>query len=359
MKLKKILIIIQRSNGDVFYSNTLVNELKKIDQEFQIDLLVNSDTSPLANLINDVDKVIEFSYAKKHNDGKKYLIKLAKRIFKKYDISINLTSSDRSVFFAIISAKKSFSIIEKDFRKSWWKKILLDYYDYFYADRNILTHTLLPLRLFNSNSSNNKLVSKIEPSEQDFKKVNKILEEVKINDFIIFHPCAQYSYKVLPEAKIIKLVNMLSSIGLPVVISGGSSSIDKGIRKIIPKGKNIFNFIGKLNISEYIALSNLSKCYVGMDTLNMHIAYSQKKRVFAIFGPTNHKAWAPYAENYLSALERNKGVANYQNVTIFQADMSCVPCGKAGCHDDKGRSLCMENIDIEKIYKAVKKWICD
>ena len=38
-------------------------------------------------------------------------------LFKKYDLSINLTASDRSVIYALISGKKSISAIEDNVKK--------------------------------------------------------------------------------------------------------------------------------------------------------------------------------------------------------------------------------------------------
>ena len=58
--------------------------------------------------------------------------KIIKSIFRNYDLSINLTASDRSVLYAVLASKKSISAIEKKNNKSWWKKIFL--YKYYYFD---------------------------------------------------------------------------------------------------------------------------------------------------------------------------------------------------------------------------------
>ena len=131
---KKILIIIQRSNGDVLLSSTLVNELYRHYESPSIDLLVNDDTYSLAKLLPNINNIYQFSYKKKRENRFKQEKEIIFNIFKKYDLSINLTASDRSVFYAFLSAKKSISAIEKDFKKSWWKKYLLT--DYYYFDTN-------------------------------------------------------------------------------------------------------------------------------------------------------------------------------------------------------------------------------
>ena len=64
---KKILIIIQRSNGDVFLSRSLIEQLQKSLRPKSIDLLVNDDTLPIAKLIPHIGQIYTFSYLKKKN----------------------------------------------------------------------------------------------------------------------------------------------------------------------------------------------------------------------------------------------------------------------------------------------------
>ena len=99
---KKILIIVQRSNGDVFLSLSLVNQLYEHYDYPQIDLLVNDDTLPVAKLLSHVVCIHTFSYQKKKKQRWKQEKRIIQKIFRKYDLSINLTASDRSVFICSI-----------------------------------------------------------------------------------------------------------------------------------------------------------------------------------------------------------------------------------------------------------------
>ena len=64
-KIKKILIIIQRANGDVLLSHSLINSLYKHYHQPQIDLLVNDDTINLAALMPNINYIHTFSYKEK------------------------------------------------------------------------------------------------------------------------------------------------------------------------------------------------------------------------------------------------------------------------------------------------------
>jgi len=350
---KKILIIIQRSNGDVFLSVSLITELYKYYQSPQIDLLVNDDTYSLAKLIPNINFVHQFSYNKKRKNRWKQEKEIFTSIFKRYDLSINLTASDRSVIYALFAAKKTISAIEKDNKKSWWKKILLSYYYYFDINKHILLNNLEPLNLLQIDHKN--IQKAPEASDKMVTSIKKKLDIRGIKEFVIFHPSAQYSYKVYPNSLRHELLSLLSKLNIAVIVTGGNNEIDLAIKNNLPPLENIFNWIGRTSIEEYIALSRLSQGYVGMDTLNMHIAAAQNKRVFAIFGPTRLSMWSPWSNKLQRSATIDMPEQTYGNVTIFQADMPCVACGKAGCKDS-GKSECLDKIKPKVIFEQVKQW---
>jgi heptosyltransferase-3 len=88
----------------------------------------------------------------------------------------------------------------------------------------------------------------------------------------------------------------------------------------------------------------------------MHIASGQNKPIFAIFGPTNLKMWSPWSNKSQKCASKDKPKQVYDSITIFQADMPCVACGKAGCDDKHGKSECLDHIDPEDIFNEVKDW---
>jgi heptosyltransferase III len=351
---KKILIIIQRSNGDVFLSSNLISVLYKYYKSPDIDLLINDDTYPVGKLLPNIKFIHQFSYKKKIDNRWLQEKNLIKAIFRKYDLSINLTASDRSVFYALFASRNSISAIENDKYKSWWKRLFLSHYYYFDSSKHILVNNSEPLNLLKIKHKNIQKPPII--SEDVILKVKTRLKDEGVSRFLIFHPSAQYNYKIYPKFLRNKLLKSLNTIGLPIFVTGGNSKIDLQIKKEIPNASNIYNLIGKTSLEEYFVLSQLSLAYVGMDTLNMHIAASQNKRIFAIFGSTNLSMWSPWSNELQRAAIDNKPIQNYDNITIFQADMLCVACGKAGCDDNHGHSNCLDNISPYSIFNEIKDW---
>jgi len=353
----RILIIIQRSNGDVLLSSSLIEQLKIHLNPLFIDLLVNSDTLNIAKTLPHIRQIHTFSYKKKKQQRWKQEKNIIQKIYRKYDLSINLTGSDRSVFYALCASKNSISAIEDNKKKSWWKSLFLKHSYIFDEKKHTLLNNLEPLNYLGISFSKKQTSPKINKLEED--KVKAKLKNLKIDRFIIFHPSAQYDYKVYSETLRNELLVLLNQLNIPIIVTGTNSPIDLAIKKTLPVFDNVFDWINQTSIGEYIALSNLSKCYIGMDTLNMHIAASQNKPIFAIFGPTLLRRWSPWSnELELSAFE-NKPMQRYGNITIFQANLSCVACGKAGCNDDNGKSECLSKINPKLIFNEIKKWFHD
>jgi heptosyltransferase III len=352
-KPRKILIIVQRSNGDVFLSIGLIKSIYKFYDSPQIDLLVNDDTFALAKLLPHVNHVYNFSYKKKSTNRWTQEKNIFFKIFRKYDLSINLTSSDRSVLYAILASKKSISVIEKDNKKSWWKQKLLSNFYFYDNTEHILIQNYTPLTLLGI--KHDYFLHCVENKIENIKNIRKKLDSKGIKNFIIFHPSAQYHYKILPQILRNKLLLNLSKLDVPIIITGSNNKIDLKIKNELPSFNNVFDFIGDTTLEEYFALSELSLAYIGMDTLNMHIAAAQNKRIFVIFGPTNLKMWSPWSNALKKSAYLDMPFQTYSNITIFQADMKCVACGKSGCNN-LGISECLNYISPKKISEEVGSW---
>ncbi len=352
--IKNILVIVQRSNGDVLLSLTLINTLYEFYGGPKIDLLVNDDTYSLAKLLPNINKIHLFSYKKKRDNRYRQEKIIITTLFRKYDLSINLTASDRSVIYSILASKNSISAIEKETKKSWWKRIFLNKFYDFDVDKHILLNNMMPLKLLKIKHSN--IQSTPKNSLSILNKLNNQLSDRGIKDFIIFHPSAQYKYKIYPKEMRDKLLENLNTLGIPILITGSKNKIDSMIKKEIPKASNIYNYIGSTTLEEYFALSHLCLAYIGMDTLNMHIAASQNKRIFAIFGPTKLSMWSPWSNTLQKGAINNKSIQTYDNITIFQSSVPCEVCGAVGCGSNHDMNELPYSINPEDIFKEVSKW---
>lgn len=355
---KQILIIIRRSNGDVLLASPLLERLADHYPGAAIDLLVNDDTLGIARALQPVRQIHVYSYQWKKLPKWQRLgqvLGLMRQLFRRYDLAISLTATDSSVLYARLSARHAISTIDAEPRKNWWKRRLLT--GYYVADpaRHTLLNNLEPLRLLGIPVGS--IVPSVHHSQASQTAVLAKLQAQNIKRFIIFHPSAQYGYKVYPEHLRHALLQQLSGLGIPIVVTGAKTAVDLQIKASLPVLANVYDWIGETSLDEVIALSDLALAYVGGDTLNMHIAAAQNKRVFAIFGPTLLGVWSPWSNALQCNASRSQPQQTYGNITVFQADMPCVPCGQAGCDNQHGNSECLQRIAPGLIFSAVQTWL--
>ncbi len=356
---KKILVIIQRSNGDVLLSAPLVEALHDAYPGCTIDLLVNADTIGVARLLPHIRHIRTYDYTWKKKGFRERAVQelgLIRTIWRKYDLSISLTASDRSVMYAILSGGTTVCATEKKASKAWWKQRFANHTYLFDEQKHILMNNTEPLALLDVKHPDN-IQLRLNTPEAALERIGSRLKKKGITRFLLFHPSAQYLYKVYPEALRNALLELLGDLDIPVIVTGAKSEIDLQIKASLPKWEHIHDWIGETTLEEYVALSSLSLGYIGMDTLNMHIAAAQNKRIFAIFGPTLLPMWSPWSNALQQQATDNIPVQTYGNVTLFQADMPCVACGLAGCDDKGGKSDCLERIDPHMIFKEISQWL--
>ena len=77
-----------------------------ITSQPKIDLIVNDDTLPVARLLLHINFIYRFSYKKKRENRWKQEKDIITSVFRKYDLSINLTASDRSVLYAFFAEQE-------------------------------------------------------------------------------------------------------------------------------------------------------------------------------------------------------------------------------------------------------------
>ena len=105
----------------------------------------------ISKLLKNINFIHTFSYQQKRDKRWRQEKNIIFNIFRKYDLSINLTASDRSILYTLFASKNSISAIEKNKKKSWWKKILLTNYYHFDTNKHIFLNNLEPLNILRIN----------------------------------------------------------------------------------------------------------------------------------------------------------------------------------------------------------------
>jgi len=347
----RILIINRRSNGDVFLSNVLLKNLRYLYEDVEIDYLVNKNTIAIAETLDNINNIYTIDIELKKRNKLKYISNLYlifKKIYKKYDLSINLNANDLSTFISYISSKKSISSVDVEKKKSWWKYILVRNTYKIDTRRHMIYSFLEPLKFLGVPYKT------LDYSPQKLLPKKYIQDKFGIPDnYIVLHPSAQFQFRSYPVHLTAELIDLFVKNGTNIVLTGINDKINKAYADIIKEksNKKIKCLIGKTNIPELYSIIKYSNLFIGMDTLSSHIAASFDKKLIAIYGPNSVRQWSPYNHKIAYSPEKDTPpLTNYGNFTIIQADMPCVPCNMNGCNGN-GISECLFNISPKLIFK--------
>ncbi|NOX61856.1 MAG: glycosyltransferase family 9 protein [Chloroflexi bacterium] len=105
----------------------------------------------------------------------------------------------------------------------------------------------------------------------------------------------------------------------------------------------IIDFSQRLSIKQLAALLSRASLFVGADSGVMHVAAAMRAPIVAIFGPTNHRAWAPWTP--------------YSPSRVVRTGIDCSPCAYVG-HDVGQRNgcaarTCLALLDVDQVMAAV------
>ena len=288
----KILIIHTAFIGDIVLSTPLIQRLKDIYPESEIDYLtLPTNKSVISNNPN-LNEII--LYDKKGQDKwiKCFLrfLKILKQ--KKYDYAVIPHRFIKSILLAKLAkipnivgfdvATGSFLLNKKvhyDMKKHEVER-LLDLVEY--------KGEKIPIRIY--------------PAKENFTKINKILEHHGYfgnegQKLILVAPGSQRAEKMWPIEKYREIIERLKK-NKNYFIGITGSKAEKKLSLNFPNDKNVIDFRGEINLVEFGALISKANIVVGNDSSPIHIASGfEKPFVIGIFGPGKRDlGFFPYTE---------------------------------------------------------------
>ena len=122
-----------------------------------------------------------------------------------------------------------------------------------------------------------------------------------------------------------------------IVIVG--DELDKKLGEDISRGltSSTWNLCGKTSIGELAYLISRCNLLVSNDSAPMHIAWAMDIPAVAIFGPTDHKKYAPHGEKY----------------RVIRKELPCSPCEESMC--PKNTRDCMVKITNQEVLDACRQ----
>jgi heptosyltransferase-2 len=106
----------------------------------------------------------------------------------------------------------------------------------------------------------------------------------------------------------------------------------------------LIDLSGRTSFRELAGVLRRARAFVGADSGVMHLAAAAKTPVAAIFGPTNHRAWAPWTP--------------YSPSRVIRLDLPCSPCAyvehTVGRRDGCAERTCLAQLPVSAVLEGVE-----
>ena len=312
----KILVIRFSSMGDIIYTTPVVRCLKTQLPDAEVHFL----TKPAFRYIYDGNPYVDKLLLLKPSLGET----ISEIKAENYDLIIDLHNNLRTAIIKIRTGIKAYTYKKQPVRKWLSLKFRLKLVEPIHLVERYLK-AVKPLGVKNDGKPINYYLKKQY-------SLAELLPETHRGNYIAFVIGATHFTKRMPNAKIVEIC---SSIDLPIVLLGGEDVKANGTAIAQSLGNKVYNACGITTLDESVFLVSKATRILGFDTGLTHIAEAFDVPIGSIWGGT---------------VPELLGVQPYQvkNAEVIGIELSCRPCSKFGLEAcPLGHFNCMNNIPDE------------
>ncbi len=353
----RILVIVTRRIGDVLLTLPLVSALKSAWPAARIDMLVFKGTEGVLAGNPLLDEVIVVAPSQSAIQS----LRLARDLWRRYDLAISTSPSDRPTIYAWLSGRSRIGIMAAGV-KHFWKRALL-HATVPFDDNN--THTVVQnLWLADLLDVPRRFDMPIGRIVDDERHLEALFPNFRSARFAVLHLYPKFAYKMWDPIQWRELASWLKGRGIAVVLSGSGDPqelayVSEFADSRFRAGESPpLNLAGKLSLAQLALLLERAEVYVGPDTVSTHLAAALGAPTLALFGPSNPIKWGPWPKGHEAPTSpyRLQGTQFVGNVALVQGTGHCVPCLLEGCARHQGSgSACLQMLQASVVISAIEK----
>ena len=274
--MNKILIVKPSSLGDIVHGMRVVRQIKIAFPESEIHWVVRRGLEGILDAVGWVDKYFIFERGR----GLLPYLKLISEIRKfEYDCCLDLQGLLRSsVITKFSNSKLKLGRSDgREFSTLFYNKVGLSY-------KNIQVHAIARLTAFLPELG----ITKFDQSlPLDLNSNSKLKNTIPVRSIILF-PESRRSEKVWPFFK--ELAHELNKFSQwEVIIAGNHKDY---------RFPNCTDLRQSLTLSDLPSIINKASLIICNDSAPLHIASALRKKMVALFGPTEPEMYGPYPLDY-------------------------------------------------------------
>lgn len=337
--MKKILVINTMCIGDIVLTTPVFHVLKKNLPAAHIVMLTDMRYQAVLENNPNIDEFISLDKKGVHKSCKGVLQVLSEIRKRKFDLVVNLSCNERSIFFTLFSgAKKKLGYAHKGqgfFLDGSVPFAAIPAGKRHFADSNVDIIRSLDLSDYSHNGP------EIFPDAEDYKFAQEFWQKAGVNNetlVIGFNMGANWPSKRWTENGFFEVAEKIKAKYQAEIVFFGSRDDLPLVERVTEK----LTFqpliaAGKTTLRQLSALMRRCKVILTNDTGPMHIAVASGVRAVAIYGPSPVGSFAPYGEGN----------------TVICHHIDCSPCGRHECTDHR----CMKEITSHEVLKEIEKCI--
>jgi len=342
-KLRRVLVVKLRHHGDVLLTSPVFSVLKNHYPHLEVDALVYQETEEMLSLHPAISQLHTIDRNWKRQ-GLGFQIaqewSLLKRLrARRYDLLVLLTEQWRGALLKRALGIPYGVVADYGRRQSrFWKQSFTHIYPETRQRHKVEFHLDALRRLGLLPQADERVLSFVM-TDADVSQVDALLRHSGVaGPYLVLHPSSRWGYKCWEVDKYAALIDRLVDAGHNLVLTGSSSKAEQALTQAIKARatRTPVDLSGKLTLKQLGAVIQRAACFVGVDSMPMHLAAALDTPVVALFGPSSQAMWRPWTRRY----------------EIVSSKPSCQPCFQHGCGNSE-ISDCLRNIPVDWVFQAV------
>ena len=356
-KPKSFLIFAKPAIGDILLATPLMRSIRAAEPDAVIDVMCYPGQEGILEGNPDVDNIVSISQKPPAAE----LVNLLRRLFRKYDVAITNAADDRVHLYLLFFGKQRVSVTLKN--GPAWKRWVVDAS---VQEGSEELHALLRNnQLGNLLGYGSNYEVRIPVSESAGRGRSETpARNANADAYAVIHPDARLPYKRWTRHGWLAVMQHLHEMGLKTYVTGGASVAEQNyITSLLQQApSSVVNLAGRLRFAEVSELIGESQLYVGVDTVNSHLAAATGVPTIALFGPENPVRWGPWPKGFSGNHSpwSAKGTQRIGNVMIIQGNKTCDSCGQYDCqrrHQGSADCPLMTGIDSERVIDGIDDFL--
>ena len=356
---RSVLVICMRRIGDVLLATPVAASIKAAWPEARIDMLVFSGTEGVLRGNPDLNNVI----AVPEGLGAWATLRLAARLWRRYDVAICVQTGDRPTFMAWAAGRRAVGFVEPGAQSAWKRRALDDRVAFGEAGEHTVAGNLRLLAPLGIAPLATVRASWDDEAPARARAAFPAVDAAR--SLALMHVSPKFAYKAWTVQGWVEVAGALAQRGMTVVVAGGGSPAERefiaGLMPRMPPGT--VDIAGKVDLAALAWLLSRAKIYVGTDTAVTHMAAALGVPTVALFGPSSPSKWGPWPATLKAGSASPwlmRGTQQRGNVYLLQGEDEddCVPCLGEGCGKHvESLSDCLQYLPSTRVIEAADRML--